>query len=175
MSTDDPEYALSRGVERTVFALLTAEKGSDALTQREISPGRIALTHTQPTDYAAGVAAARQVEYRARRMAHDYARKARGQGVSWRDLAEPLGVRVEPDSYEDPAVAAFEMIAPQSSMRFDARHVYWRCTACGAEIDDKGPYNGHPTDDETGHAEDCARLAVEIAAYRQQQGLDDDD
>jgi hypothetical protein len=176
MSTpgQDPEYILSTGTERVVFQLLAAEEGRDALTEREISPGRIEIRHTQPADYAAGVAAARRVEGRARQLVHDYARKARGEGVSWRDLVEPLGVYVEPDSYEDPAVAAFEMIAPTPSQRFDARSVYWRCASCGEGVTDKGPYNGHPDDDETGHAETCERHRAEVAAYMRRQGLDEE-
>lgn len=177
MSTpgQDPSYILNTGTERVVFQLLTAEKGRGALAEREISPGRIEITHPQPADYAAGVAAARRVELRARSLVHDYATKARGDGVSWRDLVEPLGIHVEPDSYEDPAAAAFEKIAGEPWQRFDTRTVSWRCASCGERVTDKGPYNGHPDDDETGHAETCERHRAEIAAYRERQGLDDDD
>jgi hypothetical protein len=51
-------------------------------------------------------------------------------------------------------------------MQLDRRTVSWTCASCGEWITDSGPYNGHPDDDERGHAEDCARHLAEAAAYQ---------
>jgi hypothetical protein len=39
-------------------------------------------------------------------------------------------------------------------------------------VTDRGPYNSHPEDDVTGHAEGCTIFAAELAAWRERQGPD---
>jgi hypothetical protein len=97
---------------------------------------------------------------------------ARGEGVPWSELATPLGIAAEPDDGWSPAEAAFRLVAPSPSLPFDAVSVRWDCASCGQWITDKGPYNGHPADDETGHADTCARHAAEITAWRRAWGDD---
>jgi hypothetical protein len=173
---EDVHQIIRQGTEQLVRQALTVKHGPHALIEAPISP-QITLTHTVPQDYRQGIEQARSVEMQARALVHNYARKARGEGVPWSDLAGPLGIVLDPDEDYgvDPAARAFEEIAGRPSQRFDPLHVYWTCTACGAHVDDRGPYNGHPSDDEHGHAETCTRLAADIAAYRARHGLDDDD
>jgi hypothetical protein len=44
--------------------------------------------------------------------------------------------------------------------------------ACGETISDRGPGHGHPADAEPGHAGDCKRLAVAVAAFNAQRTQD---
>lgn len=44
--------------------------------------------------------------------------------------------------------------------------MFWRCPACGRDIIDRGPYNSHPVDNEHGHAENCSRMAAEVAEWQ---------
>jgi len=42
--------------------------------------------------------------------------------------------------------------------------VYWYCggpLGCGAHVTDRGPYDGYPSDCESGHVDGCRRLAAE--------------
>lgn len=155
-----PEDIARQGTERVVHDLLRAEHGPGALVQRPLAEG-LSAGFPAPADYTAGIAAARRVADHADRLVDGYARKARGQGVAWRDLAGALGVGEE----EDPAAAAFEAIVGQPLRQFDERSVGWSCDSCGQHITDRGPYNGHPEDNELGHADDCARHQAEIAEY----------
>jgi hypothetical protein len=163
-TTRDPSDVLRAGTERVVFDLLRAQHGPHAITQRPIS-ARITSPHDQPADYTAGIAAARMVADHANRLVNEYARKARGHGHSWRELAEALGIEPDDEGYTDPAVVAFELVAPQPSMRFDPRRVAWACASCGESITDRGPYEGHPVDNQSGHAANCARHLREVAEY----------
>lgn len=159
----DPALKARTGTMSLVFDLLRARYGTEAVIDRPIGD-RPTLTVFAPADYTAGVAAARMVAAHAHELINHYARNARSEGHSWRDLADPLGVDTD-DAYVDPAVAAFEMIAGKPSMRFDPLWTSWRCVTCGELVTDHGPYNGHPTDCETGHDQACARHQAEVAAY----------
>ena len=156
-------------IEKIVHTELRKKHGDDAITQR-LTPG-MTLTTSAPADYVAAIGIAQQVARVAQSLAYDYAKKARGEGKPWDALAEPLGLSTDPDEYGNSAAeAAFELVAPKPSMRFDLVTVHWTCASCGQSITDKGPYNGHPDDDETGHADDCARHLAEVAAWTRAWG-----
>lgn len=165
-TTRDLDYVLSAGTQRVVHELLRAEHGPEAVVQRPISAG-ISTTHAAPADYPAGIAAARRVAARARRLVYDYAREARGAGTPWSELAGPLGIVAD---VGDPAEAAFREVAGEPPAPYDQRSVGWHCTSCGQRMIDHGPYNGHPADDESGHAASCSRHLAEIAAFRARNG-----
>ncbi|WP_433756331.1 hypothetical protein [Nocardia sp. CA-135398] len=57
---------------------------------------------------------------------------------------------------------------------FTATPRSWTCTSCDERVTDRGPYEGHPADNETGHATDCPRHQREILAYRTRFDLDQD-
>lgn len=158
---DTPQDVARRGVQTTVHQLLRAQHGRDAVIERPISP-RMSTPMPAPADWPQGIATARRVADSARTMMVEYARKARGDGYAWRDLAEPLGVD---GGGSDPAVAAFELVAPEPYMPFDRRSTYWTCMSCEQHVTDCGPYEGHPTDNETGHADGCARHHRESMEY----------
>lgn len=169
--SDDPHYILSSGVDRIVHQLLYAEHGNDAVVQRPIS-STIDLKHSQPANYLHGIAAAQRVLFTARGQVVDYALKARGEGVSWRDLASVLDLDIDPE-YDDVAIAAFREIAPRPSMPFDEVSARWTCSSCGQRIKDLGPFNGSPAEDEEGHADDCRRQTAAIASQRARWDADE--
>lgn len=173
----DPDSVARSGTERVVHELVRAQYGPDAIVSRPLSE-KSTFGIPTPADYTTGITAARQVAAVANQMVLDYARKARGEGRAWRELAGPLGVGVkdEDDDFTDPAAAAFELVAGEPLRQFDRRWVSWRCVSCTKYIHDKGPYNGNPIDDETGHTEDCARHTAEIRAYEARiNGMDGED
>jgi hypothetical protein len=56
-------------------------------------------------------------------------------------------------------VMAFEYVtnaaanaAPLATLSFA-----WTCQSCGENVSDRGPYNGHPEDEQSGHADGCER------------------
>jgi hypothetical protein len=119
---------------------------------------------TVPADWLNGIVAARVVANVARNIMHDYAREARGDGITWLALADSLGVPTDEDL--DRADAAFELIAGQPAQRFDRVTLTWRCSTCDKYVTDNGPYEPHPDDRETGHASDCTRHLGAIRAYQ---------
>lgn len=161
---DRPDHhrEASNGAERAVHAILCAEHGANAVTQRPMNLGTD-IMWPAPTDWVQGVAAAALLEDHARQMKIGYALRARSEGRPWADLAPVLGVRKDSD---DPGVAAFELVAPQVPNMAGQRYVTWRCESCGQRIRDTGPYSTHPGSDEHGHADGCARLARDVAAWR---------
>lgn len=170
--TKDPSYVIDSGLRRVLFELLIAQHGDDALTERPMFAGRSEPKTTAPANYSQAIAAARSIAAAARGTFYDYARKARSDGYSWLDLADPLGV--SKDS-EDPALDAFELVAPEPYSWHDPRRVVWTCASCGKSINDRGPRNEHPDDEETGHADNCERHALEVAAWRKRNAWDDDE
>lgn len=158
-------------VERLVEQILTEEHGSTAITQRPIS-ATITSEVNRPADYVAGVAAALAVAGVAEAVARDYARRARGEGRSWEQIAAVLDLDTE---LHDIPAAAFRWVAPTPSQPFDRITTSWECSTCGSRVVDHGPFGGHPDDNEEGHAAGCARLAAEVAEYRRLTGWDDEE
>jgi hypothetical protein len=165
---DDALDVLRSRTASTVLAYLRAEHGADAVVERPISPS-LSMKVPTPANYGDAVQAARMVSGKARQMMIGYAQKARGEGTPWRDLIAPLGTADNDDDeygYGDDGLnAAFLLVAGRPSMRYDPIYATWTCTTCDKLIRDTGPLAGHPTDAETGHTDDCARHAREIAAY----------
>lgn len=119
----------------------------------------------------AGLQAALTVARLAERKAHEYAKELRADGVSWKTIAELLGI---PWSSEYVQVErAYELVAggAGSSYSGDLR-LYWRCGGLGGcceYITDYGPYDGNPRDTEKGHADGCVRNAAEAEVWRREQ------
>lgn len=125
---------------------------------------------------AAGLAAAQTVVQIAEQEVYGYIRGLRAEGTSWSEAADLLHIPWS-DDYSR-VERAYELVLgpePEDRNRFAyARNVYWRCGGpggCDAYITDHGPYNGHPDDNETGHAEGCRRHAAEGVAYLREQEL----
>lgn len=163
---EDARTAATLWATRAVREVVTAQYGPDAMTERPIGYGYSSRL-PEPADYAQGIDAARLVAGRVAGLIHTYTTKARGQGTSWADLAPRLGV--DPDA--DQAVVAFEQTAGRPR-QFGELTVSWQCASCGRAITDRGPYTTNPDDNETGHADDCARHQDEVQQY--QERMDDD-
>lgn len=125
-------------------------KGASS-TRRQARP----LTHIQAAVWLHG---------QMRQQMHTWIAKARGAGASWQEIAVVLDL-VDEDRKTpyDQAVAAFELAADYG---FSDRYYSYECGTCGDRVRDFGPYESHPTDQEEGHTETCARQTAAIAAWK---------
>lgn len=114
----------------------------------------------------AGLRAALAVARMAQDQAHRFATALRGEGSTWAELADLLEVPWSEDySCQE---RAYELVAGPATSTWSGSRVYWTCAGglgCGQHVTDLGPYNGHPVDNEDGHADGCRRLARDGAAY----------
>lgn len=137
------------------------------LVERKMRP-ESTITWQQPTPRA-GLRAALTVVAIAQQQAYRYVLGLRGEGVSWREVADLLDIPWS-EEYSRPE-RAYELVLdpdPESSRSFDTPSVSWQCggpDGCGKYITDRGPYNGHPADNEAGHASDCLRHETEGETY----------
>ena len=76
-------------VRGAIEAILVDEHGPGALTRRPIRSGST-MNLTDPTDYRQGIDAAQRVIGTAEAIIRDYAKRARGNGRSWADIAQAL-------------------------------------------------------------------------------------
>ena len=155
-------------IERAIHRILTEKHGPGAVTRRPLSV-RYPVEVDAPTDYRDAIKAARVASNVAQGLMREYARQARGHGLTWAEIAPSL---IEPDGDDygdDPALEAFRWVAPTPSQRFDPINCSWTCQTCGEFVTDRGPYEG-PWEDETGHAETCARHLADVAAARASWG-----
>jgi hypothetical protein len=160
---------LRRRVEHLVEQTLIEHGGPAAVTRRPIS-SRIDIAVNRPADYLDAVTTARAVARIAQGLAGDYARRARGDGATWTQIAHALEFTAE--DHDDPSITAFEWVVPGPSQRFDPITTAWDCASCGAWVGDRGPYGGHPADTEHGHAAGCTRHANDVRAYQSDADLD---
>ncbi|WP_433622750.1 hypothetical protein [Nocardia sp. CA-120079] len=160
-------------MERVVLARIREEHGETAITQKPLISKLTGYNFGDqdvPTNYLQAIEAAERLASTARGMAGEYAREARGQGRTWAEIAGAFGI--DSDDVVDPAVEAFQRIVPPD--RWGAESTSWTCTSCDTRVTDRGPYEGHPADNETGHATDCTRHQREILAYQTRFDLDQD-
>ena len=155
-------------IERAIHQILTEKHGPGAVTRRPLSV-RYPVEVDAPSDLRAAISAAKYAAHVAEGLMREYARQARGHGLTWAEIA-PSVIDVEDVDYgADPAVEAFRWVAPTPSMQFDTIYTYWSCSTCGEHITDNGPYDG-PAEDETGHADTCTRHMADVAAARARWG-----
>lgn len=151
-----------RAVSATVLRM--ARAAGTHVHEREIAPGYgITAPDTEPL---AGIGFALMLTDAARHEIHRYVRRAREDGAYWRQIGTALRLQHEAEEGGgDLGEVAFEYAAGPPAQRFDRLWFHWRCPSCQQTITDYGPYNGHPDDDEHGHAENCQRRAAAVAAY----------
>lgn len=131
---------------------------------------RAAALSEEPAD---GLPAALAVVKIAQQQAYRFVIGLRGEGTSWREAADLLEIPWS-DQYSRPE-RAYELVLgpdPDGPRSFRVRNVYWHCGGpggCGKYITDRGPYNGHPVDNEDGHADGCRRHAAEGEAYERER------
>lgn len=135
--------------------------------------GDTSMTRPTVADALAGVRAAVLARNVAARMIGEYAVEARGAARTWEEIADALDLADDdPDRDVTAAERAFEQIAGRSDMQWQAR-ARWTCAACGARVNDYGPYESHPNDREDGHAADCPRQTRALETWRAE--CEDDD
>jgi hypothetical protein len=108
----------------------------------------------------------RRLELAVRKQVRDYARAAREDGIGWQEIDAVLDVG--PDAAVrgiSVAEAAFDLVAGPGAWAFDPPSFPWSCRECGQAVSDHGPENGNPANCEPGHAEDCTRLAADVAEW----------
>lgn len=150
-------------VDRAVKAGVPA----DQMYERKIRP-ESTFGYPEPRPRA-GLQAALLVVRLANAEAYKFAKGLRGEGTSWLEIADLLGI---PWSEEySRRERAYELVAGPADNRRGAYadlRVFWTCggpNGCGQYVTDRGPYDPHPRDNETGHADDCARVAAEVRTW----------
>jgi hypothetical protein len=165
-----------------VIREVTEELGPDGVTSAP-DPGFARHGNRPQPDPLTAVRAAWTVRGEAVQLLGEHIDRARGAGHTWTELAGALGLAEDAERYGIPVdEAAFHWAttgridgdyAPRA-WGYEPRRS-WRCASCEERVTDRGPFNGHPDDDETGHAAGCTRHAAEVAAWRTRNGWDDDD
>jgi hypothetical protein len=175
-------WHINNTLTNLVIRRVVEELGPDGVTYAP-DIGLEAFGDQPQPDPVVAVRAARELQWAAARLLGEHLDRARGRGVPWRDLATALGIADDADEEGiAPAEAAFHL-ATTGRIDGDLPHRRWgdepyrswRCASCRAWVHDRGPFNGHPDDDETGHASGCARHAADIAAWRRRMDAWDDD
>jgi hypothetical protein len=93
-----------------------------------------------------------------------HTRRAREAGHSWDEIGQAIDIK--PGDGRSVGAAAYERLAgPPASWQLQGPSFVWRCPACDRVIFDRGPYDS-PDDNQPGHANDCSRLAAELARWR---------
>jgi hypothetical protein len=150
-------------VDRAVMAVLPPHSTYERKLYPESTYG---ITTPYPL---AGLQAALVVAAAAQQKAYDFAKELRGEGSTWAEIADLLGIEWSPDYHR--LERAYELVAGPSRNRRGAYadvRLYWTCAGdagCGQYITDRGPYDAHPNYCEQGHAEGCSRHANDVARY----------
>ena len=103
-------------------------------------------------------------------VGREQAERARGDGITWEQIGEALGLDRGPDAVSgyDLGIAAFELFTGEPGPGYPASFRFC-CASCGEHITDHGPFDSHPEGNEGGHAAGCGRLAADITGWRAQQ------
>lgn len=157
-------------VDRAVKAAVPAGQ----MTERKIRP-ESDYSWPEPRPLA-GLHAALTVARIAQTQAYKFAKELRSEGTSWLALADLLEIPWS-DEHSRPE-RAYELVAESAGTSFAGEpRLYWKCGGpggCGQYVTDNGPYNGYPSDNEDGHAQDCQRLAAEMRAYERHQAEEEE-
>jgi hypothetical protein len=175
-------FDVRTALRNLVIRHVVDELGPSGVTYAPV-PGLEAFGDQPQPDPLAAVRAAREMQWTAAGLLGEYIDRARGRGVSWGDLAASLSITGDADEEGIPPAEAAFHFATTGRIDGDVPHRRWgdepyrswRCASCREWVHDRGPFNGHPDDDETGHAPGCARHAAEVAAWRARHDRDDDD
>jgi hypothetical protein len=167
---EDARREAERRLRDTALRYVTTTGGTVA--DRPISPAHDYGT-TREAEPLAGIRAARMLEHATARLSHDYLRYARQDGVGWSDIGAALGMKNDPVTGHSAAEQAYEHAAGEPVAQFDPHSFYYSCGSCAQGVTDRGPYNSHPHDRETGHAETCARMTAEVNAWQAERDAED--
>ncbi|MEU8495007.1 hypothetical protein [Pseudonocardia alni] len=148
-------------------------------TETEVPiPGFTVFTDRKLDDPLPGVRAALLMRSVSEAQLYDYARSARAAGRSWDEIGAVLGL---PTGGVPVGEAAFDWLVcgrvpdpeREGIRSFRTPSAFWRCSTCGEQVTDDGPFESHPTDNETGHADSCARHRADLAAWAELTGWDE--
>ena len=157
----------ARRAVRTAVVTMAQIDGSGT-EPHPLWPGSTA-TEPRPAVATEGIRFALTLRDAATSQACEFIRRARAEGMSWRQLGEMLTPAL--GEAVDVAVRAFEWAAAEDHTRaFADLVVIWTCPACHERIRDHGPYDADPRNNEAGHGDGCARLAGAVAAYDAEWG-----
>ncbi|MCF7547418.1 hypothetical protein [Pseudonocardia sp. WMMC193] len=133
------------------------------------------LTRRRLVDPLPGVRAAAVVRDAARRVLVDAVEASRAAGRSWDEVGAALGL---PDDGDPVGEVAFALVVERREPErprelFHVPSTSWRCGSCGELVSDRGPFESQPVDNESGHADDCARHLPDVRAWRERTGWED--
>jgi hypothetical protein len=172
-------------IQNTLTNLITGQVrdqlGPDGVRSAP-DPGYPGYGDRPQPDPLAAVRVARAIRGHAAVLLDRHIDRARAAGHSWAELAEVLGLTREAEREQiAPGEAAFHWATtgridgePRSRVWGDEPRRWWRCASCQQRVSDRGPFAGHPDDEETGHAPDCARHTAELTAWRTRHDAWDD-
>lgn len=169
---------MTTSADQSAVDLDQVRSAVDRAIKTAVPPDQIVQRKSRPeSNYSwpeprplAGLQAALTVARMARAQAHKFATALRGEGSSWRQIADLLEIPWS-DHYSR-TEQAYELVVGATPGTFSDTRVYWTCGGpggCGGRVTDHGPYNGYPSDNETGHTDGCHRLAAEVTAYEREQ------
>jgi hypothetical protein len=133
------------------------------------------LTRRRLVDPFPGVRAAAVLRDAARRVLVDSVEAARAAGRSWDEIGEALRLPGDGDPVGEVAFALIvEGREPQRPRElFRVPSTSWRCASCGELVQDRGPFESHPDDNESGHTDACARHRADVHDWRERTGWED--
>ena len=169
-----PVSAISRRLQ-TLMEEVAIEQFEGQVVVEPIEGYQI-LTRRRLVDPLPAVRAAAVLRDAARRVLVDVIEAARAAGRSWGEIGTALGM---PDDGDPVGEVAFALIVegrePQRTRElFRVPSTSWRCTACGELVQDRGPFESHPGDNESGHTDTCARHRADVQAWRARTGWEDE-
>lgn len=165
------------GIARRLHALMEEVAVEQFEGQVVVEPieGYQMLTRRRLVEPLPGVRAAAVLRAAAGRVLVDAVEVARAAGRSWEEVGEALGL---PDDGEPVGEVAFAFVVegreperPRELFRLSSTS--WRCGSCGELVSDRGPFESHPVDNESGHTDDCARHLADVQAWRERTGWED--
>jgi hypothetical protein len=164
-----------------VIGEVVAELGRDGVRSAP-DPGFAKYGNRPQPDPLTAVRAARTIRAEALQLLGVHIDRARAHGHTWAELAGALRLTRDAEEAGIPdGEAAFcwattgriDGDRPNPIWGYEPRRS-WRCASCEERVSDRGPFAGHPDEEETGHAPGCARHTADLAAWRTRNGWDED-
>lgn len=166
-SYEQPTHVARQGLSELALRVLRSIGGDEAVTQRPIVPTLTAeMMQTVAADPAQGIDVLVKLRQEVSLQIGWWLSDARGVGLSWAELAAPLGAPLNPYGDTPAAQLAWNRYRELVDTH-EARNnlLFWGCQSCRQQIADFGPLQDNPEQDERGHAADCARHQRDINAW----------
>lgn len=171
------DQAVSDGVRQAIAGIVNAARTDGTGMTRRSWPDGSSDVYETPRDWRDGIIAAQRIERDAREQMIEMVMRARGEGISWRDLAVVFGISGRSSESDDAnstaetTWASFQK-AMGNTMLYEWTSIRWDCAGCCQKITDHGPFADDPVEEEIGHADGCPTFAATVAArgaIRQEQ------